>query len=149
MTNDAPRFGPPDDYEPPPAQPFTLHGKRLSDGEPWEETFSVLGEAPQGALVDLAVGVSIKDGNITYSATATVRFLTAVIVPLDEARFAQLIADKDRPMPLDQLGAVMLWAAGIVAGRPTGPQPPSPDGLRGDDAGSEDAPGGEAATPAA
>jgi hypothetical protein len=118
---DAPRFGPPaEDYEPPPAVPFTLYGRRLSDGTEWEETFSVLGQAPQGALTDLANGVDIKDGNIVYSASATVKFLRAIIVPLDEARFDALLADKDKPMPLEQLGEVMLWASRVVSHRPTG-----------------------------
>lgn len=144
---DAPRFGPPDAYTPPPAKPFTLYGTRLSDDEPWEETFSILGEAPQGALADLANGVTITpQGDISYSSGATVRFLRAVVVPIDEARFNDMLADKDRPVPLDQLGQAMLWAAGVIAGRPTGPQPPSPDGLRSDADGSEAEQPGQAAT---
>lgn len=144
MSDTAPRFGPPDGYVPPPAQPFVLYGTRLSDDEPWEETFSILGEAPQGALADLANTVQITDGgDIVYQATPTVRFMRRVVVPLDEARFNQLLADKDRPVPLEQLGAAMLWAAGVVAGRPTGPLPTSSDGQRAGTGGSEAAPSSE------
>lgn len=134
---DAPNFGPPDDYEPPPATPFHLSGRQLTDDEPWQETFSILGTAPQGALSDLAAGIDIKDGNIVYSSTAIVRFLRAVIVPGDEQRFDVLLANKDRPMPVEQLGSVMLWAAGVVAGRPTGALPSSQPGLQEGGAGSE------------
>jgi hypothetical protein len=139
VIDDAPRFGPPDDYEAPPSKPFVLHGKRLTTDEPWDETFSVLGEVPQTALVNLSNAVSISDGVMSYSQVATTRFLQAVIVPGDEVRFAELLGDKDRPMPLEQLGNVMLWAAGVASGRPTGPLPSSTDGQRDDADGSEDA----------
>lgn len=137
MTDTMPDFGPPDDYEPPGTKPFRLHGTDLS-GEPWDEVFSICGEAPQGALTDLAGSVNIVNGNLMYSATATVRFMRAVIAPVDEVRFDALLADKNRPLPLEQLGQTMMWAAGIVADRPTGPQPPSPGGLRDDAPGSAD-----------
>lgn len=119
-----------DDYEPPPPQPFKLTGRTLAMQEPWEEVFSILGSAPQGALVDLAQSVTIKDGNIEYNANSVVRFLRAVLVPVDELRFDQLLHDKDRVVPIEQLGAVMLWAAGLVAERPTGPLSNSTPGQR-------------------
>lgn len=135
-----------DDYEPPPAVPFKLTGRTLTAQEPWEEVFSILGAAPQGAVVDLASSVSIKNGNIEYNAASVVRFLRAVLVPIDEQRFDALIHDKDRVVPVEQLGAVMLWAAGQVAERPTGPLPSSTPGQRATPAGSEaDSPSVDAA----
>lgn len=129
-----------DDYEPPPPRPFKLTGRTLGTQEPWEEVFSILGSAPQGPLADLASSVTIKNGNIEYNANSVVRFLRAVIVPVDELRFDTLMHDKDRVVPVEQLGAVMLWAAGQVAERPTGPLSNSQPGQRTTPAGSEDAP---------
>lgn len=147
MTDTTPRFGPPDGWEAAPTRPFTLYGRTLEDDEPWEETFSIVGQAPQGALADLAEGITIKDGVVRYSTVATVAFLRAVIAPVDELRFDVLLADKNRPVHIDQLGAVMLWAATEVAGRPTGPLPSSTDGQRPTEDGSEAERSGPVTTP--
>lgn len=120
----------------PDPHPFRLEGKRRSDGERWVEDFAVLGDIPQGPVGDLASMVTItKDGGIRYSALACTRFLRAVIVPEDEDRWDALLYDKDRPVNIDALGPVALWAAGHASGgRPTGRlsssttgQPSTPD----------------------
>lgn len=131
-----PVFGPPDDYEPPPARPWTVSGERLSTGETWTETFTALGEVPHGALVDLANAVTIVNGNISYTAAAVIRYLRGSMVPLDVARFDQLVRDPDRPMPVEQLGQVMFWLTGLQAERPTGPLSSSTPGQRDDRDGS-------------
>lgn len=145
---DIPTFDNPTDYEPPPARPFKLTGALLAPepsleegGDPverWEETFSVLGEIPQGALSDLGAAVTITDGELIYSSAAVIRYLRAALVPMDLVRFDALLRDKNRLCPLEQLGNVMFWCTGIQMGRPTGPQPTSTDGLRETGHGSED-----------
>lgn len=138
-----------DSYDAPdePTKPFRLSGRLLvpepptePGGEPverWSEDFQILGTSPQGALATLAGAVTIKDGVIHYTSHAVIRFLKAVIVPTDELRFDQLVNDKNRVLPLEQLGDVMLWAAGMVSGRPTGPLSSSAAGQRDDAPGSE------------
>lgn len=135
---DIPTF---DSYDEPVPDPrsFRLRGRSLLTDEPWVEDFQVVGWIPQGPLADLAGALTIENGRISYRTPTVVRFLRQVLVAGDVARFNELIEDKHRPVNIDQLGAVMLWAAGIETERPTGPQSGSTSGLRDDSPGSEDA----------
>lgn len=127
---------------------FVVDGKRIHDGEPWEETFTLLDEIPPGAHIDLINSVSIgEDGEVGWLMAPIVRFIRAVLVPDDEVRWDLLIRDKDRPLERAQMGALMFWITGEKAGRPTGRQPSSSDGLPIASNGSEAAASSPAETP--
>lgn len=144
MPDDVPRFtshaNQPTDTAEAPAKmptPFVVDGLTLTEGEPWEEAFNVMAYPPQGALVDMAAGVRIVNGEITYQAASVVRFLRDVILPSEEARWDALMRDKERAVDVEVLGTIMLWAAAVVADRPTGPLSSSTGGQRDEPAGSE------------
>lgn len=101
---------------------MTLPGKDVPS-KPWSETFTVLRHLPPGALRDLALSARVNgDGDVEWDRYATLRFMRAVIIPDDEARWDALMHDKRRPCKLDLIGECMFYVTETKAARPTGPQ---------------------------
>ena len=107
---------------------FTVKGTDRTSGEPFEEEFRCLPDAPGTALVMLLGAI---DGSLALRAGAVISFLDAVLVPEDEARFRVLIQSKDRLIPVETLGEIMDWLVEAYANRPTPPPSGSPDGASG------------------
>lgn len=137
---------------------FTVDGMRWERGEdgryvetdrPWEEAFTLLPEIPPGAHLDLISGAVLdEDGGIAWNQFPIVRFIRAVIIPEDEARWDDLIRDKTRRLQTESLGALMFWITGEKTGRPTGRQSSSSGGLPPANNGSEAEPSpADATTP--
>lgn len=112
------------DPEAEPAEPvtFDLSGGPPLSKQPWTETFTCVTVAPAGVLDDF-VSVATVDarGNRVWNAPSLLRFLKGVLVDEDVVRLDQLVHDKERIVPLDTLGEVVLWLSQELLGRPTTP----------------------------
>lgn len=120
-----------------------------AEPERWVETFTVLEVLPPGALRDLALSARVDDGNIVWDRYAVLRFMRAVIVPDDEARWDALMHDKRRPCKIDLIGDVMFYVTETKAALPTGPQPGSRAGTAGMRGGSRNGSGSRVGKPRA
>lgn len=109
------------------------------------EHFTCVPVAPAGSVNDLVSGIqSDGGGNEIYSIPNLVSFMTQVLrerewvspsdaqyeggalvgewVPRDDVtRFRRLIYDKDRPIKVEVLGALVIWLAEQLTLRPTTP----------------------------
>jgi hypothetical protein len=92
----------------------------LPNGEPWSERFTSVREIPSGVLDDLLATMSVDDqGRQTWNHVSLLRFMRGVLAAEDVARFEVLVRDKERIVPLDTLGELMMWLAEELTGRPT------------------------------
>lgn len=108
--------------------PFVVDGTDLN-GNPWEETFTALPEAPAGILDSFASMVSIDEyGNQVWNRMAIMKFLVGVVIPDDEHRIQQLMTDKSKLVQLDTLGEIVKALSEVYTGRPTGAPVPSMPG---------------------
>lgn len=99
---------------------FDIGGFRQSDGEAWKETFTCVPEAPSGVLDDLTSSTLIDDkGNRIYNATSLLAFFEGVLIDDDVKRFRAITHDKDRIVPIEYLGDVMMWLSEEFMERPT------------------------------
>lgn len=110
--------GPTDDGEP---TTFDLEGVRASNGEKWKETFTCVDLAPVGVLDELVSSSHIDEkGNRIYNAPSLLAFMGGVLVDDDVARFMAWSKDKDRAVPIETLGEIVMWLSEELVGRPTG-----------------------------
>lgn len=116
------------DDAPEPTEPttFDLGGthriEKDDDGNPkrWVETFTCIPVAPAGVLDDLASASTVdSNGNRVYNARSLVSFFEGVLIDEDVERFRAIVRDKNRIVPLAQMGDVMIWLAEELTGRPT------------------------------
>lgn len=109
---------------------FTIDGRLLkpierAGEEPvktWAEDFAALRVAPSGALDDLMRAIGKDDrGRTVFNSVSLQSFMRSVLVDEDqEQRFDALMRDKNRLVPIQTLGDIVLWLAEEQSsGRPT------------------------------
>jgi len=110
------------DFTPPEPSAFSIYG----------EEFHLLAAMPRStmnALTEFQTYIGSLDGDLTSTGRASALLdslyglLPRLVVPEDRDRFTSLLEDEERPVGVQQLNALMMYAVEVVTGRPT--QPPS------------------------
>lgn len=89
----------------------------------WQVSLEAVPTAPSGVLDDLARSVTIDSrGRQTWNSLSLSRFMEGVLLDDCLEAYQDLARDKNRILPLEVLGDVVMWLTGKITGeRPTLP----------------------------
>lgn len=125
-----------------PPIPFTVHGIRSDNGEPWSETFHAAGDMAAGQVIEFekmagdlqklkaqASGLVAGSSGSPVTEASIMPFFEQALVWGDAERFRALIADyKVRPVGLALVFSIMEALIEAVTDRPTPPSSNSSSG---------------------